>query len=67
MNEAIIRLIDVHKSFEGTDGSRQEVLKGVNLEIKPGMTTVIGGASGQGKSVTIKLMLGLMQPDEGAK
>jgi phospholipid/cholesterol/gamma-HCH transport system ATP-binding protein len=29
------------------------------------MTTVIGGASGQGKSVTIKLILGLMKPDSG--
>ena len=29
------------------------------------MTTVIGGASGQGKSVTIKLILGLMKPDRG--
>jgi phospholipid/cholesterol/gamma-HCH transport system ATP-binding protein len=29
------------------------------------MTTVIGGASGQGKSVTIKLILGLMEPDSG--
>lgn len=65
MSEPIIRLIDVHKSFEGPDGGRQEVLKGVNLDIRPGMTTVIGGASGQGKSVTIKLILGLMQPDSG--
>jgi phospholipid/cholesterol/gamma-HCH transport system ATP-binding protein len=29
------------------------------------MTTVIGGASGQGKSVTVKLILGLMKPDSG--
>ncbi|MBW2467585.1 MAG: ATP-binding cassette domain-containing protein, partial [Deltaproteobacteria bacterium] len=43
----------------------QKVLKGVNLSIRPGMTTVIGGASGQGKSVTIKLILGLMKPDSG--
>lgn len=65
MSEPVIQLIDVHKSFEGADGSIQRVLEGVSLDIMPGMTTVIGGASGQGKSVTIKLILGLMQADSG--
>ncbi|MBW2484582.1 MAG: ATP-binding cassette domain-containing protein [Deltaproteobacteria bacterium] len=65
MNKPVIQLVNVHKSFISANGSVQEVLKGVNLNILPGMTTVIGGASGQGKSVTIKLILGLMQPDSG--
>jgi len=65
MNKPIIQLVDVHKSFEGANGTVQKVLKGVNLSIPPGMTTVIGGASGQGKSVAIKLILGLMKPDSG--
>lgn len=65
MIEPIIQFIDVYKSFEGPGGAVQQVLKGVNLSIRPGMTTVIGGASGQGKSVTIKLILGLMKPDSG--
>ena len=65
MNKPIIQLIDVHKSFEDANGVVQHVLKGVNLFIREGLTTVIGGASGQGKSVTIKLILGLMQPDSG--
>ena len=65
MIEPIIQFVNVHKSFESADGSVQKVLRGVNLSIRPGMTTVIGGASGQGKSVTIKLILGLMQPDSG--
>jgi len=65
MNEPIIQLVDVHKSFETANGTVQKVLRGVNLKIRSGMTTVIGGASGQGKSVTIKLILGLMQPDSG--
>lgn len=65
MIEPIIQFVDVHKSFESANGTEQKVLKGVNLSIRPGMTTVIGGASGQGKSVTIKLILGLMKPDSG--
>ena len=65
MIEPIIQFVDVHKSFEGVNGTVQKVLKGVNLSIRPGMTTVIGGASGQGKSVAIKLILGLMKPDSG--
>jgi len=65
MNKPIIQLVNVHKSFESANGGVQQVLKGVNLNIRAGLTTVIGGASGQGKSVTIKLILGLMQPDSG--
>ena len=65
MIEPIIQFIDVHKSFESANGTVQEVLRGVNFRILPGMTTVIGGASGQGKSVAIKLILGLMKPDSG--
>ena len=65
MSEPIIQFIDVHKSFETQNGETQRVLKGVNFGIMPGMTTVIGGGSGQGKSVAIKLVLGLMQPDSG--
>lgn len=60
MSEPIIQLIDVDKSF----GS-QKVLDHLNLSIEPGKTTVIAGGSGQGKSVTLKLILGLLKPDSG--
>ena len=55
-----IELTDVKKSF-----GRQQVLAGVNLQVEEGTTTVIVGASGQGKSVVLKHMLGLMKPDSG--
>ncbi len=55
-----IRLIDIHKSF-GT----QAVLRGVNLDVERGETTVICGESGQGKSVLLKHILGLLTPDRG--
>lgn len=55
-----IQLKDVRKTF-----GQQEVLKGINLDIREGKTTVIVGGSGQGKSVIIKHMLGLIKPDKG--
>lgn len=58
--KTIIELRDVHKTF-GT----QKVLDGVSLRIPAGTTTVIVGASGQGKSVILKHMLGLLKPDSG--
>lgn len=56
-----IELIDVYKFF-----GKQQVLKGVNLKVREGTTTVIVGGSGQGKSVILKHMLGLIRPDNGA-
>ena len=41
------------------------VLRGLNLKIVPGMTTVIVGRSGSGKSVLLKLMMGILKPDRG--
>jgi len=58
--EPMIRLIDVKKRF----GS-QEILKGVNLSIYEGKTTVIVGESGKGKSLILKHILGLIRPDKG--
>ena len=49
------------KSF----GAKQ-VLRGVSLEVPDGQNTVIIGASGVGKSVTLKLIVGLIEPDAGA-
>ena len=51
---------NVTKSF----GKRQ-ILKGVNLEIERGKTTVIFGVSGGGKSTIIKHIVGLLKPDSG--
>lgn len=56
----IIALRDVYKSF-GT----KEVLRGMNLDVEPGESVVIVGGSGTGKSVTLKHIIGLLQPDRG--
>jgi phospholipid/cholesterol/gamma-HCH transport system ATP-binding protein len=60
MNEPAIQLVNVEKRF----GS-QHVLRGVNMSIAEGKTTVVVGGSGQGKSVIIKHILGLVKPDSG--
>jgi len=57
----MIALKGVTKSF----GS-QVVLNGVNLEIAKGMITTVIGPSGEGKSVLLKHMIGLMRPDSGS-
>ena len=55
-----VELINVKKSY-----GDQQVLKGINLPIMEGKTTVIVGGSGQGKSQIIKHILGLIKPDSG--
>ncbi|MGC8915813.1 MAG: ABC transporter ATP-binding protein [Thermoanaerobaculum sp.] len=55
-----IAVIDLWKGFAG-----KQVLKGVNLEVTPGESLVIVGGSGAGKSVLLKHLIGLMQPDRG--
>lgn len=42
-----------------------QVLKGLNLSIKKGEIIVIIGQSGSGKSVLLKLIIGLLKPDKG--
>jgi phospholipid/cholesterol/gamma-HCH transport system ATP-binding protein len=42
------------------------VLDGVNLTIEPGESMAVIGQSGSGKSVTLKCILGLLQPDGGS-
>ena len=56
----MIEFQDVHKSF----GART-VLDGFTLTIPDGQTTVLMGFSGSGKSVTLKHIVGLLEPDAG--
>jgi phospholipid/cholesterol/gamma-HCH transport system ATP-binding protein len=57
----IIEIKDLHKTF----GKDNTVLKGVNLTVNKGEDLVILGRSGSGKSVTIKCIVGLIEPDKG--
>ena len=59
-DKPVIELIEVSKSF-----GEKQVLNGLSLKIVPGKTTVVVGRSGSGKSVLLKLMMGLVKPDRG--
>lgn len=56
----MIEIIDLHKSFNG-----KSVLNGVNLTINDGETLTIIGRSGEGKSVLLKHIIGLLKSDRG--
>jgi len=55
-----IRIRGLHKSF-----GAQEVLRGIDLDFERGKTNIVIGGSGQGKSVLMKHLMGLLQPDSG--
>ncbi len=56
----VVRMRGVHKAF----GERR-ILCGLDLELPPGRTLAIMGGSGTGKSVALRHVIGLMQPDAG--
>jgi len=56
----MIQFEDVYKAF-----GPNRVLRGCTLDVRDGETLTIIGGSGTGKSVTLKLMLGLLKPDSG--
>ena len=61
MTETLIKIEELHKSF-----GKNEVLKGINLEIKRGEVVVIIGPSGSGKSTLINAMAGFVRPSGGS-
>ncbi len=58
--ELVLKIQHLSKSF-----GKKEVLKDINLELKRGENKVILGRSGEGKSVTIKCIVGLLIGDQG--
>ncbi len=56
----MIRVDNLQKSF-----GEKKVLDNINLEVKDSETLVILGSSGQGKTVLLKHLVGLLKPDEG--
>ena len=56
----MIKVEHLYKSFDGV-----QVLKDINVEYEPGKCNMIIGASGSGKTVLLKNLIGLMKPDSG--
>jgi phospholipid/cholesterol/gamma-HCH transport system ATP-binding protein len=59
-NEPVIEVQDLHIAFGG-----HKVLRGMNLELRKGENLVVMGKSGSGKSVLIKCLVRLLEPDRG--
>jgi len=59
-SNAVVSLRNVRKSF-----GQLQVLKGVDLDVFKGENVVVLGRSGSGKSVLIKIIAGLLKPDQG--
>lgn len=57
----MIRFDNIHKAF-----GANEVLRGFSLDVNEGETVAIIGYSGSGKSVAIKHIVGLLEPDQGS-
>ena len=56
----MIEILNIKKNF-GT----AQVLKGISATFEAGKCNLIIGKSGSGKTVTLKCMVGLLEPDEG--
>ncbi|MBO9731532.1 MAG: ATP-binding cassette domain-containing protein [Chitinophaga sp.] len=59
-NETVIKIRDLYKSF-----GDKHVLQGIDLDVFKGENVVVLGRSGTGKSVLIKIIIGLLKPDAG--
>lgn len=59
-NEKVISIKGLYKSF-----GELHVLKGIDLDVYKGENVVVLGKSGTGKSVLIKILVGLLKPDAG--
>ena len=60
MAELVIDVQGLHKGFAGF-----QVLKGIDIKMMAGTTTVVLGGSGSGKTVLMKHIMGLFKPDKG--
>lgn len=61
----MIEILDIVKSY-GSSANKNQVLRGISLEIKDRGFTVILGASGSGKSTFLNIISGLERPDSGS-
>lgn len=61
-DSALVRITDLHKGY----GEHIKVLRGLNIEMKPGERVVVIGPSGGGKSTLLRVVMGLEEIQQGA-
>ncbi len=59
--KVLLSIRNIHKSF-----SLNQVLRGINLELREGEVLSLIGGNGAGKSTLMKIIMGIYQPDEGS-
>ena len=65
MENAVLNLRDVRKSYREADGRRLDVIQVGRFELAAGEQAVLVGASGSGKSTLLNLIAGILLPDAG--
>jgi lipoprotein-releasing system ATP-binding protein len=65
MTDAVLSAKGLGRSFQEGTGKVLEVLRGVDLEVRPGERLAIVGSSGSGKTTLLQLLGGLDAPDTG--
>ena len=60
-DEMLLSVRGIFKAF----GQNNKVLKGIDLDVRPGEVVALIGGNGAGKSTLMKIIMGILQPDEG--
>lgn len=65
MNDTVLKLEGVKRTFTQASGNRLEILKGIDLDIRRGEVVALVGPSGAGKSTLLHIVGLLERPDDG--
>ena len=64
-HDAAVSIRDARKAYKTFTGAKRSVVDGVSIQVAPGTIHGLLGPNGAGKTTTVKMLLGLVRPDEG--